>query len=123
MLEFLRFCIVGALTFFIDYGLLYFLTESFNFNYLISSAMSFSLAVVVNYVLCQVFVFNNAQNGFKQVVIFVITSFIGLFLNQLVMWIFVEILLLHYMIAKIGVAGIVMIWNFVTKKMALKGSW
>ncbi len=85
--------------------------------------MSFSLAVVVNYVLCLVFVFNNAQNGFKQVVIFVITSFIGLFLNQLVMWIFVEILLLHYMIAKIGVTGIVMIWNFVTKKMALKGSW
>ena len=118
--EFIRFCIVGVITFVIDYGLLYVLTERFGYSYLISSGIAFTVAVLINYVLCLFYVFKNSRNGIKQISIFVLTSIIGLLLNQICMWLFVEIFGFYYMLAKIGTTGIVMIWNFVTKRMALK---
>ena len=117
--EFIRFCIVGVITFVIDYGLLYVLTERFGYSYLISSGIAFTVAVLINYVLCLLYVFKNSRNGIKQISIFVLTSIIGLLLNQICMWLFVETFDLYYMFAKIGATGIVMIWNFVTKRLAL----
>lgn len=120
MNEFLRFCIVGFITFLTDYGLLFILTESFNLKYLLSSGIAFSFAVILNYILCLMFVFKGARNGSKQLVLFIITSVIGLGLNQLCMWFLVEFIIVHYMFAKIVSTGIVMIWNYYTKKLALK---
>ena len=88
--EFFHFCIVGTITFLFDYGLLYLLTEYFGLSYLFSSALAFSVAVVINYILCQRFVFAGAKNGVKQLTLFVITSVIGLGINQFCMWFLVE---------------------------------
>jgi len=118
--EFLRFGIVGFITFLADYGLLFILTEFFNVEYLLSSGIAFSFAVILNYFLCLVFVFKNAKNGNKQFALFIVTSLIGLLLNQLCMWMLVEIVIVHYMFAKIISTGIVMLWNYFTKRQALK---
>ena len=118
--KFLSFCLVGAITFFLDYGLLYLLTEYGRLSYLLSSALAFSVAVIINYILCQRFVFVSAKNGVKQLTLFVITSVVGLGINQLCMWLFVECALMHYMLAKIFATGIVTVWNYVTKKFALE---
>lgn len=118
--EFIRFCIVGAITFIVDYGLLYVLIEQIGYSYLYSSAISFTVAVWVNYIFCLTYVFKGGRNGIEQIVIFVLTSIIGLLLNQMFMWLFVEKFGLYYMFAKIGATWIVMIWNFVTKRIALK---
>ncbi len=120
MSEFLSFCIVGAITFLFDYGLLYLLTEYIGLSYLLSSALAFSVAVVINYILCQRFVFAGAKNGVKQLTLFAITSVIGLGINQLCMWAFVECVSMHYMLAKIFATGIVTVWNYVTKKFVLE---
>jgi putative flippase GtrA len=48
-------------------------------------------------------------------VIFIILSVIGLGINQLVMWIAVDIFKMFYMIAKIGATAIVMVYNFITE--------
>ena len=47
--EIIRFCIVGAILFVFDYGLLYFFTEIMHVNYLYSVAVSFIAAVILNY--------------------------------------------------------------------------
>lgn len=121
MVEFIKFCVVGAITFVVDYGLLYMLTERFGYSYLISSGIAFTVAVLINYVLCLLYVFKNSRNGIKQISIFVLTSIIGLLLNQICMWLFVEKIGFYYLLAKIGATGIVMIWNFVTKRRAMTG--
>lgn len=120
MKEFLRFCIVGFVTFLADYGLLFVLTEFFNIKYLLSSGIAFSFAVILNYFLCLVFVFRDSRNGNKQFVLFIITSCIGLLLNQICMWMLVELAVIHYMLAKIISTAIVMMWNYFTKKKALQ---
>ena len=53
--EFFRFCIVGGLTFLVDYGLLFLLTSVLDVHYLWSSAWAFIVAVIVNYYLCVFF--------------------------------------------------------------------
>ena len=122
MLEIIRFCFVGGVSFLMDYALLFALTEFVGIYYLYSSAISFSITVVFNYWLCVIYVFKGARKQSAwQAIIFFGTGVIGLGLNQLCMWFFVTVAGLHYMLAKIGATIIVTIWNYVTKRKAVKG--
>lgn len=121
-MEVIRFCIVGGLSFLVDYSLLYALTEWAGIYYLYSSAISFGVSVVFNYWLCVAYVFKGAgKQTARQATIFFVTGVIGLALNQLCMWFFVDVAGLHYMLAKIFATAIVTIWNYFTKRMAIRG--
>lgn len=121
-MEILRFCLVGGVSFLIDYSLLFALTEWAGLYYLYSSAISFSVTVVFNYWLCVIYVFKGAgKQTARQAVIFFVTGALGLALNQFCMWLFVAVVGLHYMIAKLFATAIVTIWNYVTKRKAVRG--
>ena len=45
--QMIKFGFVGVLCFFIDYGIMVFLTEVFGINYMVSSTVSFSVSVTV----------------------------------------------------------------------------
>lgn len=122
ILQLIKFGAVGFLCFFIDYGIMLLLTELLGVNYLVSCCISFSVSVIVNYLLSMRFVFA-AKAGMKkrtQFVIFVILSVVGLGLNQLFMWLFVELIHVPYQLAKLVVTAIVMLFNFVTRKVFLE---
>lgn len=118
----LKFGIVGFFAFIIDYGLLVFFTECLSVNYLVSSAISFCISVLFNYILSVVWVFDvNRENGkLKNFIIFIILSVIGLLFNQFLMYFTTEILGLYYMLSKIFATFVVMIYNFITRKMILE---
>ena len=80
------------------------------------------MSVIVNYWLCVIFVFTGAgkQTG-RQAALFIGSSIVGLGINQVCMWLFVEKFGLHYMLAKIGATLIVMFWNYVMKRKAVRG--
>lgn len=118
--EIFRFVINGGVSFVVDYALLYVLTEYAGLNYLLSSGCSFTASVIVNYFICILWVFEDVkQNSAKSVFLFVGSSVVGLFINQLLMWFFVEILGVYYMLAKIVATIIVMFWNYVMKRKAI----
>lgn len=120
--EIIRFCLVGGVSFLIDYSLLFALTEWAGIYYLYSSAISFGVSVVINYWLCVAYVFKGAgKQTARQATIFFVTGVIGLVLNQFCMWFFVAVAGLHYMLAKIFATAIVTIWNYFTKRMAVIG--
>ena len=106
----------------IDYGLMIFLTEVLIINYLVSSGISFTVSVIVNYILSLKYVFKTKEdnNKFVEFLIFIILSVIGLGINQILMWLCVDKLNIFYMISKIGVTGVVMIYNFITRKLILE---
>lgn len=117
----IKFGLVGFLCFFIDYGIMVFLTEVAGVHYLLSSGISFTVSVIVNYILSLTYVFETEQgNRVKEFVIFVVLSVIGLGINQLLMWFCVDILGIFYMISKIGATAVVMVYNFVTRKVVLE---
>lgn len=118
-----RFCLVGGISFLIDYGLLYGCTEWLHLYYLYSSALAFTVSVIINYLLCLEFVFPGAgKQSSGQMILFAGSSVVGLFLNQLFMWLFVDKCGIYYMISKIFATILVMIWNYFMKRKAVLGN-
>lgn len=116
-----KFGIVGGLAFLIDYGVLWALVELFGVNYLASSALSFAVSVVFNYILSSLWVFdcsNSSKAG--EFLVFVILSVIGLLLNLGIMFIGVNKLGGNYLFVKVASTAIVMVYNFVTRKLILE---
>ena len=126
--QFMKFGVVGIIAFFIDYGLLALLTEAFGVNYLVSATISFTVSVVFNYVASMRYVFTHKEgmSRRREFVIFVVLSVIGLLINNGLMWAGVELIAWPdwmsehaYLIVKIFATAVVMVWNFVTRKIFL----
>ena len=117
--EIFRFAVAGGSCFILELAVLYSLTEFVGINYLTSAMFAFIVSVIINYLMCAYWVFAAKKRSLAKTVVFAATSVAGLGINQLCMWTFVEFVGLHYMLAKIVAAGIVTIWNFITKRMVL----
>lgn len=121
--QIMKFGIVGVLAFVIDYGLMVALTELVGLAPVASATVSFIVSVVFNYVASMRFVFSHKEGMSKQreFVIFVVLSVIGLLINDGLMWAGTELIAIDYRIVKIGATAVVMVWNFVTRKLFLDG--
>lgn len=121
--QFAKFGIVGVIAFVIDYGLMILLTEVFGVEYLISATISFIVSVVFNYAASMRYVFSSKEgmSKRKEFVIFVVLSVIGLGINTGLLWVGQDLLGIDYRISKLVVTAIVMVWNFVTRKIFLDG--
>lgn len=140
----MKFGFVGAVCFLIDYliglavmnivvrvgGDTYFSLAS-----MAGSALGFTISVIINYILSFKFVFERKEdmNRKAEFAAFIILSVIGLGLNQLIMWVCVDLIygnvealrrLLDYNLtytgAKVIATAIVMVYNFITRKVFLE---
>ncbi len=128
MLQIMRFAVVGGLAFVVDFGLLLLLTELVGLNYLVSATISFIAAVLLNYIMSVLWVFTNKPQTpkskvyatFKMVLFFVLST-CGLLINNFIMWAFVEWWAISYIIGKLVATVVVMVFNFVTRKILIEG--
>ncbi len=119
--QIMKFGVVGVIAFAIDYGLMVLLTEVFGVNYLISATISFAVSVTFNYFASMRYVFKHKEGMSKrrEFIIFVVLSLIGLLINDLIMWVGTGLFGISYLITKLVATFIVMVWNFVTRKIFL----
>lgn len=121
ILQIIKFGIVGVIAAAVDVGTLVVLKELLYMDVLIASAISFSVSVIVNYLLSMTFVFKSKkQNKVKEFITFVFLSIGGLCLNQLILWIGVTYVSVYYLVVKFFAMLIVPIYNFVTRKIFLE---
>ena len=121
ILQIIKFGIVGVIAAVVDVGVLVILKELCNIPVLVSSAVSFSVSVVVNYLLSMKFVFKSgAENKIREFVIFVILSIGGLCLNQIILWVGVTFTSVYYLVVKILAMVIVPVYNFITRKIFIE---
>ena len=119
----MKFGVVGVIAFVIDYGLLALLTEAFGVNYLVSATISFTASVVFNYAASMRYVFTHKEgmSRRREFIIFVVLSVIGLVLNDGIVLVLNADLGFEANIAKICATALVMVYNFVTRKIFLEG--
>lgn len=116
-----RYAIVGGVSFAVDYGLLYVLTECYGFHYLLSATISFIAGLAVNYLISIRWVFGKSKLSSRaaEFVVYGIIGVVGLLLNNLLLYLFTDHLHLHYMLSKLIAAAIVLAWNFLGRKIIL----
>ena len=142
--QIIKFGLVGVICFVIDYAvglivlniLMFLFTESwFETASIIGSATGFVISVIVNYILSFKFVFERKEelNRRTEFVIFVFLSIIGLIINSFIIWLTVGPIYrnnnflqenisynLLYTGAKVIATVVVMVYNFVTRKIFLE---
>ena len=121
MTQIIRFAVVGVVAFLIDFVLLVFLTEVIRIDYIISATISFIVSVVFNYIASMRFVFEHREelDRKQEFVTFIVLSVIGLLINDALMWLGVTAISIDYRAIKIIATGVVMVFNFVTRKIFL----
>lgn len=127
--EFLRYVVVGGISFLADFGTLtlfeeVFLTGGEKWQIFVSTAAGFIVGLAVNYILSLVFVFRaeDNKNSGKSVgafLIFALVGIIGLGITEGLMHLGVNMLHFHYMLTKIVAAGIVLVWNYLGRKILI----
>lgn len=121
--QIMRFAVTGGIAFVIDFGLLLILTELVHLDYLVSATISFIVSVWINYVLSMMWVFtpSKKQKSLTRLIMFFVLSTMGLFINNGIMWFTVEVLAISYIIGKLVATFIVMVFNYITRKILIEG--
>lgn len=117
-----RFGIVGGLAFLVDYLILIICKEAFGLSVLLSAAIAFTISVIFNYILSVKWVFDVDKNksNRRNFILFIIFSIIGLGITELIMYIGSDLLNFNYLIVKIFATAVVMVFNFITRKIFLE---
>jgi putative flippase GtrA len=107
----------SALALIVDVGLLWGLSSYFGVNYLLSAGIGFSVGCAVNYVVSKTIVFedNSARRETTTLFLFVVVGVIGLVMNHFILFVSVELLSLHLLIAKAISAMLVFWFNFLAR--------
>ena len=121
-MQIFKFGFVGGLAFIIDYAVLIFCKEVLKLDVLISAGIAFSVSVIFNYILSVKWVFDvdKEKSKSKNFILFIIFSIIGLILTEIIMHVGVKVLDFNYLIVKIFATAIVMVFNFITRKIFLE---
>lgn len=133
--QIVKFGIVGVLCFGIDFAVFSFLNYVVGAHYAVAAFWGFVISVIVNYILSMRYVFARKEQMDRKAefIIFVVLSVIGLGLNELIIWGCVDGIYEGWQwlneaisteFAEIGgkiiATGVVMVYNFITRKIFLE---
>ena len=135
--EMIRFALTGGICFLVEFACLIALKEGFGLDTLIATPIAFLISVAVNYLMCVKWVWPATRDkGNRARLGFLVTSVIGLLLNEGLMLLFrvafgEERILISlagyslsmYMVNKALATLLVMIWNYFTKKAILESAF
>lgn len=125
-LEFFRYCLVGGSAFLVDFGVLILtnalLPDLWGYRLYVATALGFIAGLVFNYIFSLIFVFKSARHSktgrsVGAFFIFSLIGLIGLGLTELGMYTGTALLHINYMLVKIVVTAVVLLWNFLGRKI------
>jgi putative flippase GtrA len=116
-----RYTIVGGIAFVADFTTLYACTELLALHYLVSGALALLVGIAINYVLSVRFVFRvrRVRHRGIELLIFALIGLVGLALNEGLLFLFTELVGLHYLFSKVAATAATYLWNFFARKRSL----
>lgn len=120
----MKFAVVGFASLAVEYVFLGYFLDILGMNYLLATTVSFTISIVVNYVLSMRYVFSHKEDMSRkrEFTIFAILSAIGLGLNDLYMFIGVSLLNIGTMVMKLISTFFVTWYNYFSRRKFLDGS-
>lgn len=127
-----KFGIVGGLSFLVDLFVFKWLSQGLMIHYLLANFTSFIVSVTFNYILSMKYVFVRRDNAdkHKEFIFFLVLSAFGLLLNEGIIFLCIDGIYLKSnslmqlagrdraeLFGKIIATGIVMVYNFITRKI------
>jgi len=130
--QFIRYLVVGGLAFLVDFSIYFILIQMpfFRHYYLLAGSLSFLGGLVTNYYLSIHWVFGRRKvpGAYKEFILFSVIGVLGLLFNLFFLWLFTDYVFSmitdwekeNILVAsKIMTTGLVLIWNFVARKIIL----
>ena len=110
--QFINFTGVGFVSAIGHYGLLIALVQLAGIAAVPASAAGALLGAWINYTLNYHFTFRSSKRHREAALKFAAVATVGLVLNTLFMWVGVDLIGAHYLLAQVVTTGLVLIWSF-----------
>lgn len=122
LIQIFKFTIVGGIATIIDWTIYYLLFNILKINPLLANLGAFSISVIYNYIASVKWVFKVTDKKSKKELFieFIILSIVGLLITEIIIYIGINLIKIDAMIIKIIATVIVMIFNFITRKIFLE---
>lgn len=113
ILRFAKYSATGIITFFFDLSLLFIFTDLLNIHYILSAIIAFIVALSINYQISKRYVFyGSLRSDLAGYIFFLLIGLVGIIIITISLYVFVDILHLHYITSRIIIASVVGIWNY-----------
>ena len=121
--QIMKFGVVGVIATVIDFGVMNLLHYGLHLDILIANTSGFVISLIFNYLASMKYVFAHKEgmSRRREFIVFVVLSVIGLALNDGIVLALNAQLGFEANIAKVCATAIVMVYNFVTRKIFLEG--
>lgn len=121
LVQLFRYFVVSGLSLVIDFCTLFAFTDLLHIHYLVSSVLSYSIGLVINYYISVNWVFGTRKyaDRRKEFTIFVVIGIAGLGINTLVMFVCTGLFSLYYLTARVISAAIGYTWKYVARRLIL----
>lgn len=119
MIQFFRYAFVGGIATIADWSVQYFVTIA-GIYYLLSAVLAFLVGLICNFLLSKLFVFQAEKtdmNPYAEFISYGVIGVIGLGLTMVIMYLVTEKLGVNFMLSKMVATAIVLIWNFLARKI------
>lgn len=118
IVTFIRYTLVAIIGLVCDMTTLFLLVEYVEFPVLLATALAFMVAVIVNFNLHKRWTFHDHSNNLKrQFTSFFVISMVNFVLTLVFMYIFVDIVSLWYILAKLITATLVLIFSYIMNRL------
>ena len=119
LLQFCRYCFVGGVATVVDWAVLYCI-EGLGVHYLLAEVAGFVCGLACNFTLSKYMVFNGSDakvDAVKEFLAYAAIGVSGLIITLVLMFIMTEWLHLHFMMSKVISTVLVLVWNFLGRKV------
>jgi len=121
LIQLFRYGAVTLISTAIDFSVLYVLTELLSIHYLVSAIFAYCLGLIANYALSVLWVFHQKklQSRVLEFIIFTVIGLLGMGMNELLLWVFTDVLEFYFMISRLISAVIGFIIKYALRKWIL----
>lgn len=119
--QFIRYATTGGIAFCVEYITFYLLYSILELWYIWSNSIAMTVAFSVSFTLNRFWSFKSKGNAFKQFVMYGTLFLINMFVSNMIMLLFTDVLGIKPLLSKLIAVGIIVCWNFaINKKLIFK---